>query len=205
MKCRLRRQQYKDSLETQVQRLQEQLKKCEEERDFFREFYNKCCGQRHPLNLEMVNNNNHEAGDYKRQNEEDMKIDPEDLQRDVDLNAGAYREEVLNGAYREDRTGKPDERLRSEQLVEELLAAGEDPTALGVGWKKMRGKGPSIRVPSKILREKYPKATKWQNGEDMKQDGRSNRFEAVGELHASAPAVDEEDVREVLTPQGVGS
>ena len=57
VKCRLRRQQYKDSLEMQVQRLEERLKKCEEERNFFREFYIKCCGQRHPLNLEMVNNN----------------------------------------------------------------------------------------------------------------------------------------------------
>ena len=28
-----------------------------QEANFFRNYYHKCCGQRHPLNLEMVNNN----------------------------------------------------------------------------------------------------------------------------------------------------
>ena len=29
----------------------------DQEANFFRNYYHKCCGQRHPLNLEMVNNN----------------------------------------------------------------------------------------------------------------------------------------------------
>jgi len=129
VQCRLRSQQYKDSLEMQVQGLQEQLKKCEDElratiqeRNFFRQYYHKCCGQRHPLNLEMVNNN-HEAGDYKRQNGDDMKIHPEDFRRDFDL----------NGAYRGDNTGKlgPAEMFRCDQ-EHKLLAAGE-----GIGHNKM--------------------------------------------------------------------
>lgn len=77
VQCRLRRQQYKDSLEMQVQGLQEQLKKTEEDlkhaahqRNFYKSFYEKCCGRVHnaniPLNLEMINNN-HEA-DFKRMN-----------------------------------------------------------------------------------------------------------------------------------------
>ena len=74
------------------------------ERDFFRQCYHKCCGQRHPLNFEMVNHNNYEAGEYKRQNGEDLKIDPEDFQRYFDL----------NGGYRGNNTGKlwPDQMLR---------------------------------------------------------------------------------------------
>ena len=39
VQCRLRRQQYKDSLEMQVRQLQEQLKKCEDERDFYLQYY----------------------------------------------------------------------------------------------------------------------------------------------------------------------
>lgn len=54
-------------------------------------------------------NNNHEAGDYKRQNGEDMKIHPEDFRRDFDL----------NGAYRGDNTGKlgPAEMFRCDQVT----------------------------------------------------------------------------------------
>ena len=101
--CRLRRQRYKDSLEMQLQQLQERLKKCEDklrvtlkERDFFRQCYHKCCGQRHPLNLEIVNNN-HETRYLKVKNGEDMKIDPEAFPRYFDS----------NGGYRENNTGKP--------------------------------------------------------------------------------------------------
>ena len=100
MQCRLRRQQYKDSLEIQVQLrdwreklcsvlttqvclqvqgLQEQLKRCEDDlkhtmtqRNYFKGYFDKCCGRdmlRHntnlPLNLEMINNN-HEQQDFKR-------------------------------------------------------------------------------------------------------------------------------------------
>ena len=31
--------------------------KAAQERNFFRNYYHKCCGRSHPLNLEMVNNN----------------------------------------------------------------------------------------------------------------------------------------------------
>ena len=148
--CRLRHQQYKDSLEMEVQQLREQLKKCEDERNFFREFYLNCCGARHPLSLEMANSNNHEAGDYERQNAENMKIDPVDFPRDFNLNS----------ASRADNTGKlePDE----PELAEELLAAGEDPTALGVIWRKERGGGSSIRVSGKIKKEENTE-TRWKS------------------------------------------
>ena len=135
VQCRLRRQQYKDNLEVQVRQLQvdncqlqEQLKKCEDERNLFHQYYQYY--QTHPFN-----NNNHEAQDYTRQDGEDMKIDPVDLRKDFDL----------NGANRGDSTGKlePGERFRGDQqqsqLVEELLAAGEDPAALGVVWRKEIG------------------------------------------------------------------
>ena len=63
----------------QVQGLQEQLKRCEEDlkhtmtqRNYFKGYFDKCCGRdmlRHntnlPLNLEMINNN-HEQQDFKR-------------------------------------------------------------------------------------------------------------------------------------------
>ena len=106
--------------------LQEQLKKCEDERNFFHQYYQYY--HTHPFN------NNHQAQDYKRQDGEDMKNDPVDLRRDFGL----------NGANRGESTGKlePDERFRGDQqsqLVEELLAAGEDPTALGVVWRKEIG------------------------------------------------------------------
>ena len=69
---------------SQVQGLQEQLKKTEEDlkhaahqRNFYKSFYEKCCGRVHnaniPLNLEMINNN-HEA-DFKR-SDNDLKIQP---------------------------------------------------------------------------------------------------------------------------------
>ena len=111
VQCRLRRQQYKDSLEMQVQKEQEQLKKCEDElratikeRDVFRQCYHKWYGQRLHPNLEMVDNNEHEAEDFKRQDGEDMKIDPEDFQRYFDL----------NGGYKGNNTGKlwPDQMFR---------------------------------------------------------------------------------------------
>ena len=172
VQCRLRRQQYKDGLETQVRQLQEQLKKMEDERNFFREFYHNCCGQRHPLNLQMANNsNNYEAGDYKMQNGEDMSTD-------FDLSAGGYRE---------DRTGKVGERFRGDQLVQELLAAGENPTALGVSWREEeRGDNTGKLGPEKICKQ---------------QVGQSNGLkglEAVGRLPASTFAVEEEAVREAL-------
>ena len=68
----------------QVQGLQEQLKKTEEElkhaahqRNFYKSFYEKCCGRVHntniPLNLEMINNNHDQ--EFKR-SENDLKIHP---------------------------------------------------------------------------------------------------------------------------------
>eukprot|EP00092_Neocalanus_flemingeri_P023400 GFUD01025371.1.p1 GENE.GFUD01025371.1~~GFUD01025371.1.p1 ORF type:complete len:263 (+),score=42.52 GFUD01025371.1:352-1140(+) len=107
VQCRLRRQQYKDSLEMQVQGLQEQLKKTEEDlkhtahqRNFYKSFYEKCCGRVHntniPLNLEMINNN-HEA-DFKR-SENDLKIHP--------VSADEFRREFeLTGGYGRTDSGK---------------------------------------------------------------------------------------------------
>ena len=98
VQCRLRKQQYKSCLEMQVQGLQEQLRRCEDElkatrreRNFYLQYYSKCCGQGYPLNLEMVNNI-HETGDCKRHKDDDMETDVESFQREIDQTDGELSE-----------------------------------------------------------------------------------------------------------------
>ena len=195
VQCRLRRQQYKDSLEMQVRQLQEQLKKCEDERDFYLQYYQYYLS--HPYH-------NHEAGDYKRESVEEMKVDPVDLRRDlVDLNAG----------NREGNTGKLeiDERFGDDQLAEELVAAGEDPAALGVDWRKAgrvepdkqlvqeqqvgqsNGFGGLEAVGGLTVSSLAEKIGKQLEQVHKQQAGRSNGFEAVGSGSVSSLAAAAED------------
>ena len=57
----------------EVKKVSEDLKHCIHEREYYKHYYQKCCGLRHganlPLNLEMINNN-HDF-EYKRQ---DLKL-----------------------------------------------------------------------------------------------------------------------------------
>ena len=87
---------------------------------------------------------------------------------------------------------EPDERFRGDQqsqLAEDLLAAGEDPTALGVGWRKEIGQK-ADKVCKKLVQEQ--------------QVGRSNGFEAVGGLPVSALAAAVEDELQLAHEQQAG-
>ena len=59
----------------EVKKVQEELKHCIHEREYYKHYYQKCCGLRHganlPLNLEMINNNHDQ--DFKR-SEHDIKL-----------------------------------------------------------------------------------------------------------------------------------
>ena len=60
-----------------MKKTEEELKHAVHQRNFYKNFYEKCCGRVHntnmPLNLELINNN-HE-GDFKR-SDNDIKIQP---------------------------------------------------------------------------------------------------------------------------------
>ena len=59
----------------EVKKMSEELRSCNHEREYYKHYYQKCCGLRHganlPLNLEMINNNHDQ--DFKR-SEHDIKL-----------------------------------------------------------------------------------------------------------------------------------
>merc|ERR1712130_832995 len=103
-----------------------------------------------------------------------MQIDPLDFRRNFDL----------NGEY----SGKLEIDEKGDGLAEELVASGENPNTLGVGWRKEIGEETG----------KLEKICK--NEQQLGQSNGFDGFEAAGRLPVRS-LVDEEAVRDAL---GIG-
>jgi len=117
VQCRLRRQQYKESLEMEIQNMRDNMKKVEEEmknvikqRDYFHSFYERCCGSRvhqQPLNLDISTmnniNNNHDQDFKTARSEIDFKMShqapvaADEFRREYELTGGYGRESSRGG------------------------------------------------------------------------------------------------------------
>ena len=69
----------------EVKKVSEELRHCIHEREFYKQYYQKCCGLRQgsnlPLNLEMINNNHDQVEilhDYMSHDDDDDDNDGDD-------------------------------------------------------------------------------------------------------------------------------